>query len=326
VTLEDRESLPNTSPADVYAAYGLIAGHVRRTPLEHSPRLSLVAGASVYLKLECWQATRSFKVRGAFHAIATLSEAARNRGLVAASAGNHGQAVALAAHTFGIPATIFLPASAPQTKKARILAFGATLSDEAADYDEAERMAAAHAEQHGMTLVHAFADPAVIAGQGTVAVELLEQRPDVNEVIVPVGGGGLIAGMAMALKHVRPGVRVIGVQSSETPVMYESLRAGRVLELPVTPTLADGLAGGISEVTLALVREHVDDVRLVDESALPAAIRNLFSHEGVIAEGAAATAAAAVETLELELRGPVILVITGGNIDAARLGRLLLAH
>jgi threonine dehydratase len=292
--------------------------------LEHSHHLSRIAGVDIHLKLECWQQTRSFKVRGAFNAVAMLPAAARARGLVAASAGNHGQAVALAARAFGIPATIFVPATAPVTKKARIRSLGATLRDEPADYDVAEVMAAEYAESTGMTRVHAFSDPAVIAGQGTVALEILDELPTVREVIVPVGGGGLIGGMGLALKAEHD-TRVIGVQSSETRVMYESLRAGHVVELPVTPTLADGLAGGIDAASFAVVRDVIDDLRLVAETALAPAVKSLFVHDGVVAEGAAATAAAAIETLDLKLRGPAVVVISGGNIDAARLADLLRA-
>jgi threonine dehydratase len=322
VTLVGQHEAARPTAADVRGARASIERFIRRTPLEYSLRLSRIAGVDIHLKLECWQYTRSFKVRGAFNAVATLTAEARGRGLVAASAGNHGQAVALAARAFGVPATIFVPATAPETKKARIHALGATLRAEPADYDVAEVMAAEYAEQTGMTRVHAFSDPAVIAGQGTVALEILEDLPNVREVIVPVGGGGLIGGIGLALKAAHR-TRVIGVQSTETRVMYESLRAGHVLELPVTPTLADGLAGGIDGGSFAVVREVIDDMELVDEATLPQAIRNLFVHDGVIAEGAAATAAAAIETLELNLHGPTVLVISGGNIDAARLADLL---
>ena len=323
MTLQHADVLLTPSAGEIAAAHARIAPHVRRTPLEPSPRLSGIAGCDVSLKLECWQPTRSFKVRGAFHALGRLGEDARARGVVAASAGNHGLAVALAARTFGIPARVFVPHTAPATKKSRIRALGAQLDESAPDYDETEVLAAAHARETGALLVHAFSDADVVAGAGTVALEILEDLPDVREVIVPVGGGGLIAGIHIVMAERKPAVRVIGVQSTETRVMHESLAAGRVVEMAVTPTLADGLAGCIDEASFARVCRLAPEMHLVDEAALPAAIRHLFTHEVVVAEGAGIVACAAVETLDLELTGPVAVIVSGGNIDATRLASIL---
>lgn len=308
---------------DVLEARLRIRGHVRRTPLESSSPLTGAAGVPIHLKLECWQPTRSFKVRGAFNAIASLDPAMRARGIVTASAGNHGLAVALAARTLGIRAHIHLPASAPATKRERIRSLDALLHDGGADYDEAERRAAAHAERDGLTFVHAYSDPAVVAGQGTVGLEVLEELPGVREVVVPVGGGGLIGGIGIVIRAMSPGTRVIGVQSTETRAMYEALRAGRVIDVPVPPTLADGLAGATDERSLQLARHVVDDMVLVDETAIARAIRVLHQECGVVAEGSAAVVAAVVLEGTIRLEGPAALIITGSNIDADRLASVL---
>ena len=308
---------------EIYDARRRIGSVARRTPLDRSLFLSEMTGHDVYLKLECWQRTRSFKMRGAYNAIAALSADQRAHGLVTASAGNHGQAVALAAREVGARATIFVPETAPATKKSRIRSFGATLNDDSPHYDDAEVAARAYAERAGATFVHAFSDRAVVAGQGTVGLEILEDMPDVRDVIVPVGGGGLIAGIGIAIKAASQDVRVIGVQSDATASMYAAFRAGRVEELPIGPTLADGLAGCVDELSYVRARNVVDEMLLVEESAIPEAIRRLFNADGIVVEGAAAVPAAAIMTGVLEVRGPTVLVVTGGNIDAVRLAEIL---
>jgi threonine dehydratase len=229
--------------------------------------------------------------------------------------------VALAAAQSGARAEILVPGSAPEAKKARIRAFGATLDDRFASYDDAEDAAVARASERGMTFVHAFSDPAVVAGQGTVALEILEDLRAVRTVIVPVGGGGLAAGMGAVLKP--EGVRVIGVQSDHTPNVHAALAAGHLVDCPVVPTLADGLAGRTDEISVQRVRRLLDDVRLVPEAALAPALRDLFRHEGVVAEGAGVVPVAALLALTPPLQGPVVLVISGRNIDAAQLARIL---
>ncbi|CAN5812207.1 threonine ammonia-lyase [soil metagenome] len=313
----------NPTVQDVQAARQRISAAVRWTPLERSDYLSERCGADVLLKLECWQRTRSFKVRGAFNALGTLPAGDRSRGVVTASAGNHGQAVALAARAHDVPATIFVPANAPQIKQQRIRQLGAALNLDAPDYDEAERLAFEFAAQEGRPFVHAFSDAAVIAGQGTVGLEIIDDAPQVRDVIVPVGGGGLIAGVGLVLKAMQPHVRVIGVQSVETRAMYEAFRAGRVTDVPITPTLADGLAGCTDETAYGLARGVVDDIVLVEEQAIAHAIATLYARDGIVAEGAAATAVAAVLGGNVQLRGPAVLVVTGGNIDGAILAGIL---
>ena len=308
---------------DILAARRRIAAVAYQTPLEAAETLSEVAGAPVYLKLECWQRTRSFKVRGAYNAVAALPPQARERPLVTASAGNHGQAIALAAREFGARALIYVPDTAPQTKRQRILQLGASLCAGGADYDEAERRARTHAQREGLTFVHAFSDPAVIAGQGTIGVEIAEALPSVRDVIVPVGGGGLIAGVAVALRSMLERVRVIGVQSTQTRAMHAAFEAGRVVPVPVPPTLADGLAGGIDERAFRLARRVVDEIVLVEEDEIAEAIRELYQRNGVTAEGSAAVGVAAVLNGRITLRGPAAIVITGANIDAAQLATVL---
>jgi threonine dehydratase len=309
---------------EIHAARARISPWVRRTPLERSAWLSARAGCAVYLKLECWQATRSFKVRGAHNAVLTLDEAARAAGLVTASAGNHGQALALAAAAVGARATIFVPAGAPTTKQARIRQLGAELRPVAGIYDDAYAAAQAFAAETGATFVHAFTDPAVVAGQGTVGLEILEDLPDVAEVVVPVGGGGLIAGVGTVLRAGgRSSVRVLGVQSDRTPAMYDAFRAGAPIDSHFGDTLADGMLGMVEEVSYRRAREVTDDLKLVDETLLAPAIRSLYEREGVVAEGSGAVPIAALEAGLFTLRGPVVLIVSGGNIDGARLASIL---
>ncbi|HSH44865.1 MAG TPA: threonine/serine dehydratase [Longimicrobiales bacterium] len=310
---------------DILRARRTVAAVARRTPLQHSAWLSGIAGRDVYLKLECWQRTNSFKVRGAYNAIAGLDEETRRRGLVTASAGNHGQAVALAAREFGARATIFVPLDAPETKKARIRSFGGALRETGDTYDEAAVAARTFAREEDAHYVHAFSDPAVVAGQATVGLEILEELPDVGDVLVPVGGGGLVAGIGIALRALAPDARTWGIQTTATSSMYDAFRAGGVVESPVGATLCDGLAGEVEEASYRRAREVVEDMALVEEASVPRAIRELFRHEVVAAEGAGAVGIAALLNDALELGdavSPIVVVVSGGNIDARRLGRI----
>lgn len=299
-----------------------LRGIARRTPLQHSAWLSERAGVPIHLKLECWQITHSFKLRGAFNAVAAIGEAGRRRGLVTASAGNHGLAVAYAARIHDAAATVFVPAGAPATKKARIRRLGADLREVDGSYDDAAESACDYAAETGAHLVHAFTDPAVVAGQGTVALEILEDLPAVRELVVPVGGGGLAAGVGAALMAA-PGVRAVGVQSNATCAMYEAFRAGRVVPVEEAPTLCDGLAGETEDAAYDRARAGLADLRLVDEADVGPAIRALYEEEGIVAEGAGAVGVAAVLAGTLSLEGPSVVVISGGNIDGARLARVL---
>lgn len=300
-----------------------LAGFAYRTPLESSPWLSEAAGCAVYLKLECWQRTRSFKARGAYNAVAGLSPETRERGLVAASAGNHGQGVALAARTLGARCTVFVPEDASELKVGRMRELGAEVRPVPGIYDDAAEAAHRMAVETGACYVHAFADPAIVAGQGTVGLEILEELPGVADVLAPVGGGGLIAGVGIAVKAVAGGARLRGVQTEHASSMAASFEAGHAVLGTLGDTMADGLHGGVEEVSYQRARRVVDGMVVVPETGLEEAIRGLYRHHGVVAEASGAVTVAALLGGLVELRGPAALVISGGNIDPALLARLL---
>ena len=308
---------------ELYEARDRVNRVARHTPLQRSQWLSERMGCDVWLKLECWQRTNSFKMRGAYNAVASLDDETRDKGLVTASAGNHGQAVALAARLFGAKATIYVPTNAPETKKARIRGFGAELREIEGIFDDAAAAARQHVEDTGAYYVHAFVDPAVVAGQGTVGLEIIEDLPTVHEVIVPVGGGGLVAGIGIALKSITgDSTQVIGVQSTMTSSMYRAFEADRVVETEIGKTLCDGLAGEVEPASFERARAVVDRMVLVDEEEVAPAIRALYHRDGVVAEGAGAVGVAALLSGGLELQGPAVVVISGGNIDVNNLARI----
>ena len=310
-------------PEAVHAAAERIAGHAVRTPLLKSEPLSRVAGGDVYLKLENRQVTGSFKLRGALNALATLPPEARRRGVVASSAGNHGLGVAFAAKALGIAATIFVPNSAPDVKKSGIRALGATLDDAQPDYDAAMAAARAHGKAHGLTFINPCLGDMLLAGQGTVALEIRQELPGLRTLVVPVGGGGLLGGCASLLRREAPGVRIVGAQSDQTAAMARSLAAGRVVEIPVTPTLADGLAGQIDDEALDIGRHALDDIVLLTEEEIGRAIAWLQTIHDLKVEGAGAVAVGAVLFGKTPLAFPAALVVSGGNIDDARWRALL---
>jgi threonine dehydratase len=309
---------------DVRAAAWRLDGVARRTPLERSDALSEISGADVRLKLEGMQRTGSFKLRGAYNFIAGLAAEDRARGLVTASAGNHGQGVALAARLLGARAVVYVPASAPDNKQRRIARHGAELRRVDGGYDDAHAEAQAFAARTGACFVHAFSDPAVVAGQGTVGLEIFEELPGVRTLVVPVGGGGLAGGIGIVARALGDGVRLVGVQTHETAAVHASLAAGRLVSPPYGPTLCEGLSGDTDEAALELARRVVDEVVLVPEDAVRRAIRWLYVEEGVVAEGSAAVAAAALlEGAVSHVAGPVAAVLTGSNLDASRLAQIL---
>lgn len=311
---------------DVLAAARRIDGVIRETPLERSAWLSAQAEGDVRLKLETLQRTGSFKLRGAANAIGRLTVDDRARGLVTASAGNHGQGVALAASRFGARATVFVPATAPAAKKARIRRYGAELREVAGGFDEAHHAAEAFARETGSTFVHAFSDPDVVAGQGTVGLEIVRDCPEGRALVVPVGGGGLIGGMGIVARAVDPAIRLIGVQTEETAAMHASFSAGRLVSPPYGPTLCEGLSGDVDERSLALARAVVDEIVVVSEDSVRRAMRSLYVEEGIVAEGSAAVGVAAILEGAITVDrfdGPVAIVLTGGNVDAARLADIL---
>jgi threonine dehydratase len=272
-----------------------LGDHVRRTPLIRAePVLRAVPAGRLTLKLESLQVTGSFKARGATNKVLTLAPEELERGLVTASGGNHGLGVAYAGHLAGAPVTIYLPANVPPAKAERLERWGARVVWEGQVWDEADAAARAAAGASGATYVHAFADPAVIAGQGTVGLEILEDDPDLDVLLVAIGGGGLISGVATAVKALRPDVRIIGVEPVGAPTLSASLRAGRVVELERITTAANTLAPRCSaEINFEIIRRTVDEIVLVDDEEMRDAARWLWFELGVAAElsGAAAVAA-----------------------------------
>lgn len=301
--------------ASVDAAAARIAPFVRRTPLERSAWLSRRHGAEVALKLECWQPTGSFKLRGALAALTALDPEARARGVLAVSAGNHGQALAWGATALGVPATIVVPASASRTKVLAMREYPIELIERGADYDEAERLARALARERDVAFVSPYNDPAVIAGQATIARELLEADPALDAIIVPCGGGGVLAGIALAIAALAPRVRVWGAEPAASPTMRAALDAGGLVAIAEAPTLADGLAGNVEPgaITYPLIARHVDALVTVPEADIRDAMRGAAAHEHLILEGSAAVAIAALARLPVAGRR-VAVVATGRNV------------
>ncbi len=300
-------------PADVIAARQRIAASIWPTPLMPEPGLARSHGAPVWLKLECWQRTGSFKVRGAMHAISRLDQDARRRGVLAVSAGNHAQGLALAAREAGISALIVMPETASRVKIEGVRKLGADVRLIGKDYDEAEAAWPAVAQETGRTLVHPFMNPAVIAGQGTVGLEIALERPSLAQVLIPAGGGGLSVGSAIALKALMPQVRVYGVQTEASAPLVASYKAGRHVAVTYGPSIADGLHGDTTPEMVDLVLEHLDGVLEVTEAAVRRAMRYLFREHRIVAEGSAAVGVAAL--LEgLASQGETAVVISGRNI------------
>lgn len=310
--------------SDIKAAAAQIVGAVLRTPLIQAPELSALTGATVYLKLETLQRTGSFKSRGALVRLLALSPEQRRIGIVAMSAGNHAQGVADHARRLGIPATIVMPHITPFTKVERTRAMNARVRLEGETLSEAQAFAEHLAEHEGLTLIHPYDDPLIIAGQGTVALEMLEDQPDLDILVVPIGGGGLIAGMAVAAKAIRPTIEVIGVQAELYPSMQQALR-GQVPRVSGS-TLAEGIAVKTpGRLTLPIIREHVADILLAGESALEKAVQMLMEIQKIVAEGAGAAALAGLLSHRPRFVGKRVgLVVSGGNIDSRLISSILM--
>lgn len=302
---------------DIEEAYGRIRKHITRTPLRHSRFFSSLCGADVYLKLENRQVTLSFKIRGALNRMFRLTEEEKARGVVTASAGNHALAVAIGAEKMGLSAKIIVPETAPKKKVDKIRKYGVELILHGKTYDEAEKMAISAAKTENKTYISPYNDFDVIAGQGTIGLEILEDLPKTDIILVPVGGGGLVSGIG-ATKGNNPSVKVFGAQSEASPVMHESLRLGKITDVPIKDSIADGLSGNIEEgsVTFELAKKHMDKMILVKESTIRNAIKLLWDCEGETSEGAGAVGIAAIlEDKELFRGKTVVVVISGGNID-----------
>jgi threonine dehydratase len=307
------------------AARAKIAPYVHLTPCRHSPELSREVGGEVYLKLENLQETASFKIRGVINKVLSLGPDAGARPLVAASTGNHGAAFAHAVATLGLEGRLFMPRTASEVKLRWLRSTGLPLELVGDDCVEAELAAAAHARASGAVWVSPYNDLDVIQGQGTVAVELVEQLGEFDDVLVPVGGGGLIGGIAACLASVEPAIRVIGCQPRNSCVMARSIAAGRIVDEPSLPTLSDATAGGIEpgSMTFELCRDLVDDFVLADESEIGSAIRWLHEHQGLLVEGAAALTVASLIRERRRFAGRrVVLVLSGGRVDRETLRRV----
>jgi len=302
---------------DILEARERISPHIRRTGLFHSPSLSRALDADIYLKPECFQIGGSFKLRGACSFLASLSPEQRTRGLVTCSSGNHGAALSYAASLFSSPpTTIFVPGGAEQTKKERIRAYGAEIREVGRDFLETYGIARRFAEETGALYVHSHGDPLVIAGQGTIGLEILEDLADPEAVVVPVGGGGLISGIAMAVKEKRPGTRIFGVEAAAAPGAYLSFRDGFCHEtVEISSSLADGLLGTLTPLTWSIASSLVEKIETVEEEHIREAIRMLFEQEQLIIEGGAAVGIAALRQGLIDVKGrKVVIVLTGRNI------------
>jgi threonine ammonia-lyase medium form len=311
--------------ADVVAARGLLEGVIVRTPLLPAPWLGEAAGCEVRLKCENLQAAGAFKIRGAYTALASLPEESRQRGVIAYSSGNHAQGVALAARLLGIRAVVVMPTTAPAVKVEGTRGFGAEVVMEGTTSLERQRRAEELAAEHGYSIIPAFDHPHIIAGQGTVGLEVLEDWAEVDTVIVPIGGGGLISGIAACVRQLRPAVRVVGVEPETADAMKQSLEAGHPVTIPPSSTVADGLMPvRPGDLTFAHARSLVDDVVRVSDAAIMDAARRLMVRSKLMVEFSGAATVAALLSGAVDVRGGrVAAVISGGNIDPARAASLL---
>jgi len=309
----------------IEAAAKRIHGSIFLSPFVRSETFSQLTGNSIFFKLENLQMTGAFKERGALNKILLLTAEERRRGVIAASAGNHAQAVAYHATQRGIAAQICMPLTTPLVKVSATRGYGAEVILAGANYDEACEEAVRRSREHGLTFIHPFDDEAVIAGQGTLGIEMLEQAADLDAVVIPVGGGGLIAGLACAVKEKRAKIRVIGVQSSKLPSMKAAMEQNKLVTLPANKTIADGIAVRCAgAVTFPLVRKYVDEIVTVDDEEIANAILLLLEKEKTLTEGAGAVAVAAVLNRKVADAGKKVgVLISGGNIDVTLLSRII---
>jgi threonine dehydratase len=310
---------------DVLEARKVLRGVAKHTPLKTSRSFSQMTGANVVLKAENLQTTGSFKIRGAYNKIHHLSDAEKKAGVVCSSAGNHAQGVAYSASALGLNSTVFMPIFAPPTKVLATRGYGATVVLEGESYDEAYKAAREFADANGSTFVHPFNDDRVIAGQGTIGLEIHEDFPKANCVFVPVGGGGLVSGVAIAMKRLNPDIEIIGVEAGGAPSMKQSLEQGRIIPLSSIATIADGIAVKTpGDKTFALVREHVDRVVTVDDEQIAAALYLLLQRSKLVVEPAGATSLAAILAAGEDVRGRnAVALLSGGNVDLAMLTQII---
>ncbi len=315
--------MENLEISEIFNAAAVLKDVARRTVIIPAPQLC--PGLDIYLKTENLQLTGSFKLRGAYYKISQLTDEEKSRGVIACSAGNHAQGVALGATHNGIKSLICLPAGAPISKVEATKGYGAEVCLVPGVYDDAYAKAMELQKEHGYTFVHPFDDPKVIAGQGTIGLEILEQMPDVQAVVVPIGGGGLISGVAFAIKTLRPDVKVFGVQSSGAPSMAASLKEGKLCHLNDVSTIADGIAvkePGVN--TFEMCNRYVDEVVTVSDDEIAAAILALIEKQKIVAEGAGAVGVAAAMFGKLPIEGlKTVCLVSGGNIDVNTLSRVI---
>lgn len=312
---------------DVEAARLVVDRYLPPAPIERSPYLSQLLGAEILLKIETFKPTRTFKVRGALTKIASLDDAARTRGVVAASAGSHAQGVSYAAYRLGAPATVVMPRGVSDTIVGVCRAYGALVLLEGEMYDDTLALAHRIEREQGKTFVHPYADPLIVAGQGTIGLEILSDVPDVDTVVVPVGGGGLIGGVALAVKEQRPAVQVIGVEPEGADAVRRSRLAGHPVTVEHPHSVADKLvAKGTEQLNVDLVRKYVDDIVTVTDAAIEAATYDYFERLSLLVEPSGAATLAAVRSGAIRPRGKMVLVVSGGNAAAPVLVRILAEH
>ncbi|UNC90695.1 threonine ammonia-lyase [Candidatus Contubernalis alkaliaceticus] len=310
---------------DVQEAEKVLKGVISPTPVKFSSTFSLMTGNSIYLKAENLQKTGSFKIRGAFNKLYSLSLKEKKRGVVAASAGNHAQGVALAAGILGIAAVVVMPENAPLSKISATQGYGAKVLLSGKTYSQAEKFAVDFAKNKNMTLIHPFNDVMTIVGQGTIGLEILREVEDVEVILVPVGGGGLISGIALAVKKMRPEVQVVGVQTSSCPILCESFRQGRLLTLKRNPTMADGIAVETpGNIPFELIKKYVDNIITVEENDIAQTILLLMERARLIVEGAGAVGLTALLSGNTDfINKKLVVVLSGGNIDVTLLARII---
>jgi threonine dehydratase len=311
-------------PQDMEMARQTIQKTVYSTPLVTSDSISAEVGRKVYLKLENLQKTGSFKLRGACYKISKLASTLGVKGIVAASAGNHAQGVALAASSRGIPVTIVMPHHAPLSKQLATRGYGGKVVLRGESFEEAEAYAR-DLEKEGLTMIHPFDDEDIITGQGTIGLEVMEVLPDLDTIIVPIGGGGLISGISMAVKEKKPDVQVIGVESRAAASAFRSKRKAKIVQVKPMPSIADGIAvKSVGQITYPIIQRYVDEVVVVEEDEIAAAILMLMERKRIVAEGAGAVTLAALLREEAKIKGSsCVLVISGGNIDVNLIDRII---
>lgn len=314
----------NPTYDEILAANSLRGSEIRKTPLIYSPTFSDLIGSKIYLKSEFQQKTGSFKIRGAYYKIKLLSNDEKKYGVVAASAGNHAQGVAYASLLENIPCTIVMPKNASPAKVAATRGYGANVILEGINYDESSAKARDIAHNTGATMIHAFDDPQIIVGQGVIGLEILEDLPDVDEIYVPIGGGGLAAGILIAIKEKNPHIRVIGVQSKSFPSMYESLKNGSLTSSGGARTIADGLSVKMpGHMTFSIIKELIDDIVLVEDSDIIKAMFLLMERMKFVVEPAGAASLAHLISAKPSPGKKIVAVLAGGNIDMYLLGQIV---